>query len=114
MFKPGLAPDLLGPFQPGAYIGAYVVIALCNAFVAAALCFSIAALSRSASAGYLVAALLFLTAFVVRLLVAGEFGNWELAKIIDPLGLSVISEIDRTTTPLQKNTIGASIGLKAP
>jgi hypothetical protein len=112
MFKPGLAPDLLGPFQPGAYFGAYVVIALCNAFVAAALFFSMAALSRRASAGYLGAVLLFLTAFVVRLLVAGEFGNWELAKIIDPLGLTVISEIERTTTPLQKNTI--SIGSHIP
>src|SRR5262245_32287595 len=112
MFKPGLAPDLLGPFRPGAYLEAYVVIALCNAFVAAALFFSVATLSRRASAGYLGAALLFFTAFIVRLLVAGELGNWELAKIIDPLGLTVISEIERTTTPLQKNTI--SIGLYLP
>jgi ABC-2 type transport system permease protein len=112
MFKPGLAPDLLGPFQPGAYLSAYVVIALCNAFVAAALSFSMAALSRRAGAGYLVAVLLFLTAFVVRLLVAGEFDHWELAKIIDPLGLTVISEIERTTTPLQKNVI--NVGLYLP
>lgn len=112
MFKPGLAPDLLGPFQPGAYLSAYFVIALCNAFVTAALSFSMAALSRRAGAGYLAAILLFLTAFVVRLLVAGELGHWELAKIIDPLGLTVMSEISRTTTPLQKNVI--SVGLYPP
>lgn len=109
MFKPGLAPDLLGPFQPGAYLGTYVVIALCNAFVAAAILFSMVALSRRAIAGYIGAVLLFLTAIVALQLVAEKMGHWELAKIIDPLGLIVISEISRTTTPLQKNTI--SIGL---
>jgi ABC-2 type transport system permease protein len=109
MFMPGLAPDLLGPFQTGAYLGAYVVIALCNAFVAAAIFFSMVALSRHAVAGYIGAVLLFVTTIVALQLVAKKMGLWELAKIIDPLGFSVLSEISRTTTPLQKNTI--SIGL---
>lgn len=109
MFKPGLAPDLLGPFQPGAYLGAYLVIALCNAFVAAAIFFSLVALSRRAVAGYIGAVLLFVTAIVALQFVAEKMGHWGLAKIIDPLGLIVLGEISRTTTPLQKNSI--SIGL---
>jgi ABC-2 type transport system permease protein len=106
---PGADADLLGPFQPSAYFGAYLVIALGNAFVAMAFLFSMAALSRSAIAGYLGAVLLFFTATVVWQLVAAQLGHWELAKIIEPLGLTIMSEISRTSTPLQKNTF--SIGL---
>jgi ABC-type transport system involved in multi-copper enzyme maturation permease subunit len=111
-FKPGLAPDLLGPFQPGAYLGAYVVIALCNAFVATAILFSMAVLSRRVIAGYIGAVLLFFTAIFTLVFIAEKMGHWELAKIIDPLGLIIMREISRTTTPLQKNTL--SIGLHLP
>ncbi len=108
MFKPDLAPEILGPFQPGAYLGSYVVIALCNAFVAAAIFFSMVALSRRAVAGYIGAVLLFITAIAAQF-VAKKMGHWGLAKIIDPLGLIVLGEISRTTTPLQKNTISISL-----
>jgi ABC-2 type transport system permease protein len=106
---PGIDADLLGPFQPGAYLSAYLVIALGNGFVAMALLFSMAALSRRAIAGYLGAVLLFFTATVVWQLVAAQLGHWELAKIIEPMGLTIMSEISKTATPLEKNTF--SIGL---
>jgi hypothetical protein len=69
---PGLPPELLGPFQPGAHLASYFVIALPNAFVATALFFSMAALSRRAIAGYLGAVLLFFVSVLVWQLVAGK------------------------------------------
>jgi ABC-2 type transport system permease protein len=106
---PGIDADLLGPFQPGTYISAYLVIDLGNAFVAMAVLFSMAALSRRAIAGYLGAVLLFFMATVVWQLVAAQHGHWELAKIIEPFGLTIMNEISKTATPLAKNTF--SIGL---
>ena len=106
---PGVAADILGPSQPGAYFSAYLLIGLGNAFVATAFLFSIVALSRRAMAGYLGAVVLFFTSFVVWQFLAGVFGYWKLAKIIDPLAITVMSEISKTTTPLQKNSF--SIGL---
>ena len=43
-----LDPELIGPFRPAAYLAAYGFIALPNAFIATAIQFSFAALSRPA------------------------------------------------------------------
>ena len=50
---PGPEAELIGPFRPAAYLGAYLFLALPNAFVATAFLFSMAALSRRAMASYL-------------------------------------------------------------
>jgi len=102
---PGVPRDLLGPTQPGAYVEAYLLLALPNAFIATALLFSAAALSRRAMAGYLGAVVLFFTTLFVWLYVAAKLGHWTLAKALDPLALTVLSELSRTTTAAQKNTL---------
>src|SRR5688572_29471316 len=55
------SPDaqLIGPFHPGAYVSSYVLLALPNAFVATALLFAAAALSRRVMMSYLGCLLLF-------------------------------------------------------
>jgi ABC-type transport system involved in multi-copper enzyme maturation permease subunit len=104
LLTPGLEPELLGPFRPAAYLGAYLFLALPNAFVATALLFSMAALSRREMASYFGGVLLFLAAMVSWQFVAGELGRWELAKLMDPLGLTVMSALSKSWTPLEKST----------
>jgi ABC-type transport system involved in multi-copper enzyme maturation permease subunit len=102
---PGPEAELIGPFRPGAYLGAYLVLALPNAFVATAILFSMAALGRRATTSYLGSLLLFIAAVFSRGFVAGTLGLWELAKLLDPLGLAVLGELSRMWTPAQKSTL---------
>jgi ABC-type transport system involved in multi-copper enzyme maturation permease subunit len=97
-------PELIGPFRPAAYLGAFLVFALPNAFVATALLFSAAALSRRAMAGYVGAVLLFFGAMTSWIVLATQLGWWKLATRLDPLGLTVLAELSKTSTPLQKGT----------
>lgn len=93
---PGVAPELLGPFRPAAYLTAYGFIALPNAFVATAIQFSFAALSRRAIASYLASVLLFVTAFVI----AGGF-----LPLLDPIGgITIVRHLSDGWTPTEKNT----------
>jgi ABC-2 type transport system permease protein len=96
--------DLGGPFRPAAYLGAYFYLLLPNAFVATALLFSLAALSRRAFVSYfgvllIAGASLFNWAFV-----AGTLGRWEVAKLLDPLGATVLAELWTIWTPTEKGT----------
>ena len=103
---PGGSPaELIGPSRPAAYLDAYLALALPNAFVATAIQFSMAALNRRAMASYLGAVLLFFVAMLVQQFVAGMLGRWDLAKLLDPLGLTVLSEVSRVWTPVEKNTL---------
>ncbi len=78
--SPGVEAEILGPFRPAAYLSAYVFIALPNAFLATAIQFSFAALSRRAIASYLGGILLVVTAFVIPEIVAGPYGLQELGQ----------------------------------
>ena len=106
---------LVGPFRPAAYAGAYLLLAVPNAFVGTALSFSAATLSRRAVASYLGSVLLVFAAVLNWQLVAGRWGRWELATLLDPLGLTALSERSRVWTPSDKNTrlIGAAGSLAA-
>lgn len=65
VYSPGVEPEILGPFRPAAYLGAYVFIALPNAFVATTTQFSLAVLNRRAIVSYLASVLLFVIAYIV-------------------------------------------------
>jgi ABC-type transport system involved in multi-copper enzyme maturation permease subunit len=112
---PGPEAELIGPFRPAAYLGAYLSLALPNAFVATAVLFSMAALGRRAMASYLGSLLLFGMVVFSRGFVAGKLGWWELAKLLDPFGMAVLGELSRVWTPLEKSTrlIGLQGGLLA-
>ncbi|MEA2563622.1 MAG: type transport system permease protein [Acidobacteriota bacterium] len=109
---PRAEADLIGPFRPGAYLGAYVFLVLPNAFVVTALLFSLSALGRKAIASYLGSALLFFHSNFSWQFVAGTLGWWKLARLLDPFGVSVFSELSKAWTPVEKNTF--LVGLQGP
>ncbi len=104
-YLPGLEQEKLLPFRPWAYVSIYFLIALPNAFIVTAFQFSFAVLSRRVMTGYLVSLLLAIVAQVIALSAAKLFGNWDLVKLLDPIGVAGIvgSEL-ATWTPTEKNT----------
>lgn len=104
-YLPGINPDGLLPFRPWAYLNVYFLIALPNAFVATALQFTFAALSRRVMTGYVASLLLALVAQVIAITTAKLFGNWDLVKLLDPVGVAgIVGNELQTWTPNQKNT----------
>ncbi len=102
---PALEAQLVGPFQPLAYLGAYLFVALPNAFIVTAILFSVATFTRRAMSSLVAAAMLFLVTLLSRELVAEVLGKWELAKQLDPSAFTIISAMWRTWTPAQKNAM---------
>ncbi|HUQ18187.1 MAG TPA: M1 family aminopeptidase [Gemmatimonadaceae bacterium] len=98
-----LPAELIGPLKIATYVSSYAVFALPNAFFATSLLFSLSLLTRRSVSSYLGAVIIFFTSIFVWLVVAEKLGMWELAKIIDPLGLTVLREFSKTTTATQKN-----------
>ncbi len=109
---PRAEADLIGPFRPGAYLGAYVFLVLPNAFIVTALLFSLSALGRKALAAYFGSALLFFHSNFSWQFVAGTLGWWSLAKLLDPFSLSLFDELLKAWTPAEKNTL--LVGLQGP
>ncbi len=109
---PRAEADLIGPFRPGAYLGAYVLLVLPNAFIVTALLFSLSALGRKALAAYFGSALLFVHANFSWQFVAGTLEWWSLAKLLDPFSLSFFDELFKAWTPAEKNTL--LVGLQGP
>ena len=107
---PGVEPQLLGPFRAEAYLTAYFFLALPNAFVATAVLFSLAALTRRAITAYAGAGLLFFSAFITEGFIAGRLGNWDLAELVDPLGYTPLHALWTSLNPLQKST--ARVGIE--
>ena len=107
---PGIGPEILGPFRPATYLGVHLLYALPTAFVTTALLFSLAALTRRAMAAYLGAVLLFFFALFVWFIVAQKLQLWPLARVLDPLGLTILSEISRSTTSVEKNALSTVLG----
>ncbi len=106
---PGVPTEVVGPQQLSFYLNAYFVIALPNAIVATALFFSVAAVTRRGMVGYIGAVMMFFLMLFAWQVVAVKLGQWDLAKLIDPVGLVTFSEFSRTTTPAQKNTVSVSL-----
>jgi ABC-type transport system involved in multi-copper enzyme maturation permease subunit len=105
LYLPDMEPSLLGPFWPAAYLTAYGFIALPFAFVATAIQFSWAALSRRPMASYLASVLLFITSHFVLLIVAQLLGQWGLVRLLDLVGIGgIITDLGDTWTAIEKNT----------
>ncbi|MDB4912763.1 MAG: rane protein [Gemmatimonadetes bacterium] len=101
----GLEPALSGPFRPTIYLSAYWMLAVPNAFAASALMFSVTVLSRRAIASLLGALFLCFTAVLSWQLLAATLGRWTLAECLDPMGLTVLSELARRWTPAEKGAL---------
>lgn len=101
---PHLEADLFGPLRWGAYVQPYLLLALPNAFVAAAVLFSMATLGRHAWASYLGGVLLFFGSVLSEEVVAEQMGRGKLGALLDPFGFTALSELWEKWTPLEKNT----------
>lgn len=99
VYSGGVEPEILGPFRPTAYVGAYLFIALPNAFVATAIQFSLAALARRSVVSYLASMILFVSAYIVSPGVAILLDR-ELGKLLNPLG----SDLSPEWTPIEIST----------
>ncbi|TDB59547.1 ABC transporter permease/M1 family aminopeptidase [Arundinibacter roseus] len=104
-YVPGMNQEELQPFRPLVYLSVYSLISLPTVFVATAIQFSFAALSRQVHSGYLASLLLAVFPQLIALAVVKLPGNWDLLKVLDPIGVAGIvgSEL-QTWTPTQKNT----------
>jgi ABC-type transport system involved in multi-copper enzyme maturation permease subunit len=100
---PGVPAEYVGPFRPAAYLSTYAIIALPNAFVATAIQFTLAALSRRAMAAYLGSLLMFFCACILGLVVGVLIGRMDLARLIDPIGvITFFTEQALGWTPLER------------
>jgi ABC-2 type transport system permease protein len=102
---PGEHQELTGPLNPAAYFNTYFLFLLPNTFVAVTLMFAVAVLSRRGIASFLIGIFIFFTALATWQLIAVEHGNWNLAKLMDPLGITLVQELKSLWTPLEKNTL---------
>ncbi|QNF34029.1 ABC transporter permease [Adhaeribacter swui] len=104
-YLPGMESGELLPFRPLIYGNVYFFIALPGALVATALQFSLAALNRRVMTSYLASLLLALVAQIIALAMARLFGNWDLVKLLDPVGVTgIIGNELQTWTATEKNT----------
>lgn len=99
VYSAGVGAEIRGPFRPAAYLTAYAFIALPIAFGTTAVQFSFAALGRRAIASYLGSLLLFVTAFVLDILLEPDVG-----RLLDPLGVIAMDDLRSGWTPLELNT----------
>lgn len=102
---PGLDRAIIGPFQFGTYAGAYALFGLPNAFVATAILFAVAALSRRAMSAYLAAGVIFFLMMFSSDFIARHLGRWELAKALDLSGFTALLALWQSWTQLQKDTL---------
>ncbi|HYH16340.1 MAG TPA: hypothetical protein VD794_14020, partial [Flavisolibacter sp.] len=104
-YLPGLDQGELLLFRPSAYLSVYFMIALPNAFIATALQFTFAALDRRVMSSYLASQLLAIIAPILAVTVAKLFWNWNLVKLLDPVGVTgIIGNEQQTWTIIDKNT----------
>ncbi|HJU86721.1 MAG TPA: ABC transporter permease, partial [Gemmatimonadota bacterium] len=104
VYVPGGNPRMIGPFRPAAYLTAYAIIGLANAFVATAIQFFLALRSGRAMAGYLGSLfLIFMGVFVAT------FVHWfvkqGMGALLDPIGIHfIVEDLAHQWTPIERNT----------
>lgn len=104
-YFPGLNEEEFLPLRLWPYLSVYFFIALPNAFIATALQFTVSVLSQKAMSSYLASLFLTLVAQILAVAAAKLFENWDLLKLLDPVGLSgIIGNEMQTWTPSDKNT----------
>ncbi|MEW5929202.1 MAG: M1 family aminopeptidase [Gemmatimonadota bacterium] len=104
VYAPGVAPEIVGPFRPAAYLAAYAFIALPNAFIVAAFQFALALWSGRAMASYFASVLLLFLAGPVSLLLTFALGEPALGKMVDPIGImGIMNSMMLEWTLVEKN-----------
>ncbi|GAB4460196.1 MAG: M1 family metallopeptidase [Armatimonadaceae bacterium] len=106
---PWAKQDLMGPFRADTYlmlIGAYIIP---NLLVTGALFFVLGALTRSLVAIY-VQALVFFVGYMISLVWLNQLDKDFLTALLDPYGISPLSQFTRYWTQYQKNTLLPELG----
>jgi len=101
----GLDQGELLPFRPSVYLNVYFLIAFPNAFVATAIQFTFATLGRQVMSSYMASLLLAIFPQMIAITAANLFGNWDLLKLLDPVGVAgIIGNEMQSWSPTEKNT----------
>ncbi len=101
---PGLDPGTIGPFRPGTYLYAYLVLCVPTLFVLSASFFSLATVTRSMIATYIVA----LVVLMAYLLTTTYFARKEfadIAAVLDPFGMSGFRSVTQHWTASERNSL---------
>ena len=105
MHWPDVESEIVGPWRPAAFVLAYVLIGLPNAFIATAVQFAFAALGRRAIVSYFGSLLLFFASMGLMAFVAVVLQQQDLARLLDPVGMiSIVSHFSDTWTTTEVNT----------
>jgi ABC-2 type transport system permease protein len=102
-FNPELGEEVVGPVRAAAYLQTYFLLIVPNAFVGTAVLFALATLVRHAVGSYAGALILFAAMQSSLAFVGGRLGRWDLAKLTDSTGLTAISVMSRSWSPLELN-----------
>jgi ABC-2 type transport system permease protein len=94
---PGGKPEIIGPFPPVAYFGAYGFFALPTAFIFTAVQFSFAALTRKAVFSYLGTVLFCVGVRITAAVVTNIFRLPTLDELLDPTARIILIRIPETT-----------------
>jgi len=100
---PGLGAEHVGLFRLAVYLQSYFVVIVPNAFVTTALLFALATLARHTIGSYLGAALVVAATLFSMQFVARTLNQWELAKLLDPIGIVALHVIEQTWSPVDRN-----------
>ena len=103
LMKPELAAEVVGPFRPAAYLQAYFLVLLPNAFVATALLFTLATLVRHTLGSWVGAAFVFAWGQFTNSYFGDVLGRWDLAAILESTGLNALDVMSRTWSPIDLN-----------
>jgi ABC-2 type transport system permease protein len=90
-------PEIIGPFPPVAYFGAYSFLALPTAFTFTAVQFAFAALTRKAVFSYLGTVLFCVGVGITAAVVTNVFRLPTLAALLDPTARIILVRIPETT-----------------
>src|SRR5687767_5805673 len=100
---PGVDLEIIGPFRPAAYLAAFGLIALPNAFIATAIQFSVALLSGRPMASYAGSMGLFFFSYPVTFVLYFSPVQ-KLALLADPIGvMAIMNELMSEWTLVEKN-----------
>lgn len=98
-------PELVGPLSASSYVSTYFLLLLPNAFFALAFMFAIAVLTKKSILTYLIAVIFGVVTISSWQIIGVQEGNWSLANLTDPLGLSKITELKKVWSVNEKNTL---------
>ena len=105
VYAPGMNPDIVGPFRPAAYLGAYAFIGLTNALIGTTVQFAAALLAGRPMAAYVGSFGLFFISYPVTAFLAfSRIARPEIARVTDPIGVfAIMNDMMSNWTIVEKN-----------